>query len=99
LFVIFIVFPLDSLPQAAQSILKQSLDKENEEVKLDKALRLAVKVLSKTMDSTSLTPEKLEIGVLQKVGDEIVFRQLEAAEVDILLKEAEAEKKKEKDEN
>jgi len=85
--------------QAAQSILKQSLDKENEEVKLEKALRLAVKVLSKTMDSTSLTPEKLEIGVLQKIGDEIVFRQLDAAEVDILLKEAEAEKKKEKEES
>jgi 20S proteasome subunit alpha 3 len=66
---------------------------------LDKALRLAVKVLSKTMDSTSLTPEKLEIGVLQKVNDEIVFRQLEAAEVDILLKEAEAEKKTEKDDS
>lgn len=78
--------------------MKQSLDKENEEIKLDKALRLAVKVLSKTMDSTSLTPEKLEIGVLQKVGDDLVFRQLEAAEVDILLKEAEAEKKKEKEE-
>jgi len=85
--------------QAAQSILKQSLEKENEEIKLDKALRLAVKVLAKTMDSTSLTPEKLEIGVLQKVGDDLVFRQLEATEVDILLKEAEAEKKKEKEDS
>jgi len=87
------------MKQAAQSILKQSLEKENEEIKLDKALRLAVKVLAKTMDSTSLTPEKLEIGVLQKVGDDLVFRQLEATEVDILLKEAEAEKKKEKEDS
>jgi 20S proteasome subunit alpha 3 len=83
--------------QAAQSILKQSLEKETEEYTLDKALRLAVKVLSKTMDSTALTPDKLEIGVLHRVNDEVVFKQLEHAEVETLLKEAEAEKKEKED--
>ena len=40
---------------AAQSILKQEY---NEEMDVKQVLRLAVKVLSKTMDSTSLSAEK-----------------------------------------
>jgi len=44
--------------QAAISILKQSLGDNPEEINLEKALAIAVKVLSKTMDSTTLTADK-----------------------------------------
>jgi len=77
--------------------IRQYFEKETEEYTLDKALRLAVKVLAKTMDSTALTPDKLEIGVLHRVNDEVVFKQLGPVEVEALLKEAEAEKKEKDD--
>lgn len=44
--------------QAAQSMLKQDY---KEELTREEAVELALKVLSKTMDSTSLTAEKLEL--------------------------------------
>lgn len=50
---------------SAQSILKQEYD---ENMDLDAALNLAIKVLCKTMDSTQLTPEKLEFAVLSDEG-------------------------------
>merc|ERR1711959_32566 len=50
---------------SAQSILKQEYSHEAD---LHQALLLAIKVLSKTMDSTSLTADKLEISTLDKDG-------------------------------
>uniref|UniRef100_A0A7N0TWN2 Uncharacterized protein n=1 Tax=Kalanchoe fedtschenkoi TaxID=63787 RepID=A0A7N0TWN2_KALFE len=44
--------------QAAQSMLKQDY---KDEITRDEAVQLALKVLSKTMDSTSLTSDKLEL--------------------------------------
>lgn len=44
--------------QAAQSMLKQDY---KEDITREEAVALALKVLSKTMDSTSLTAEKLEL--------------------------------------
>ncbi|KAL8158839.1 hypothetical protein V2J09_000376 [Rumex salicifolius] len=44
--------------QAAQSILKQDY---KDDISREEAVQLALKVLSKTMDSTSLTSEKLEL--------------------------------------
>lgn len=44
--------------QAAQSMLKQDY---KEDVSREEAVQLAIKVLSKTMDSTSLTADKLEL--------------------------------------
>ncbi|CAF1931335.1 unnamed protein product [Brassica oleracea var. botrytis] len=44
--------------QAAQSLLKQDY---KEDATREEAVELALKVLSKTMDSTSLTSEKLEL--------------------------------------
>ncbi|KAF7833568.1 proteasome subunit alpha type-4 [Senna tora] len=44
--------------QAAQSILKQDY---KDEITREEAVQLALKVLSKTMDSTSLTSDKLEL--------------------------------------
>lgn len=43
--------------------MKQSLDKENEEIKLDKALRLAVKVLSKTIADNNVLSTTLLIAL------------------------------------
>merc|ERR1712226_287164 len=42
--------------QAAQNILKQDF---KEDCSLEEAKKLIIKVLSKTMDSTTLTPEKM----------------------------------------
>ncbi|BBG99814.1 20S proteasome alpha subunit C1, partial [Prunus dulcis] len=44
--------------QAAQSMLKQDY---KDDMTREEGVQLALKVLSKTMDSTSLTPEKLEL--------------------------------------
>ncbi|KAL1331102.1 hypothetical protein HN51_048354 [Arachis hypogaea] len=44
--------------QAAQSILKQDY---KDDITREEAVQLALKVLSKTMDSTSLTSEKIEL--------------------------------------
>eukprot|EP01095_Lingulamoeba_sp_RSL-Kostka_P005147 TRINITY_DN16493_c0_g1_i1.p1 TRINITY_DN16493_c0_g1~~TRINITY_DN16493_c0_g1_i1.p1 ORF type:complete len:260 (-),score=105.13 TRINITY_DN16493_c0_g1_i1:85-837(-) len=52
--------------QTAQSILKQDYD---DELSVEEALLLAVKVLSKTMDSTTLSAEKLEISTLTLNND------------------------------
>ena len=48
---------------AATSLLKQDYSKDAD---LDGGLKLALKVLSKTMDSTTLTSEKLEIATVTK---------------------------------
>mmetsp|Transcript_32607 Transcript_32607/g.45247 ORF Transcript_32607/g.45247 Transcript_32607/m.45247 type:complete len:250 (-) Transcript_32607:182-931(-) len=49
--------------QAAQSILRQDY---KEDITLDEALKLVIKVLSKTMDSTELTADKLELTSVTK---------------------------------
>ncbi|CAL9049669.1 unnamed protein product [Musa acuminata subsp. burmannicoides] len=54
--------------QAAQSMLKQDY---KDDITREEAVQLALKVLSKTMDSTSLTSEKLELAeiFLEPSGD------------------------------
>lgn len=82
---------------SAISMLKQ--DYEEEGINLDEALKLAVKVLSKTLDVQTLTSEKVEIAHLTRKDDKTVIHILTGDEVDVLLKEhkelekaAEAEK-------
>jgi 20S proteasome subunit alpha 3 len=70
--------------QAAQSILKQDYKAE---ITLKEAINLAVKVLSKTMDSTTLTGEKLEFCTVNKRGDEVVYHVMTDKEVDEYLKD------------
>merc|ERR1711871_1153499 len=67
---------------SAQSILKQDY---NEDMDLNAALLLAIKVLSKTMDSTQLTPDKLEFATLSAGGYKILAEE----ELQKLLDEAE----------
>lgn len=81
-------------------MLKQELN-ENE-INLPQAQDLAIKVLSKTLDMTKLTSEKIEMATLTRENDETVIKILTNAEVDALISkyeklEAEAEAaKKEK---
>ncbi|EDW01322.1 proteasome subunit alpha type-4 [Drosophila grimshawi] len=84
---------------AAISMLKQELaDKDN--IKLEEAKDLAVKVLSKTLDTTKLTPEKVEMATLQRINNATVYNVLEKSDVEKLIvkynkleAEAEAAKK------
>merc|ERR1712054_293929 len=67
---------------SAQSMLKQEYQ---DGINLHAAQLLAIKVLSKTMDSTSLSADKLEFAVLDKDG----YRLLQEADLQKLLDEAE----------
>lgn len=73
--------------QPATSILKQEW---NEELDLDGALQLALKVLSKTMDSTTLTPDKLDFATLtHSDADGVQFQLLGKKRLQKLLDETE----------
>eukprot|EP01027_Heterolobosea_sp_BB2_P011683 GEZU01016999.1.p1 GENE.GEZU01016999.1~~GEZU01016999.1.p1 ORF type:complete len:254 (+),score=70.44 GEZU01016999.1:125-886(+) len=83
--------------QAANSILKTEW---KEDMNLNDALRLAIKVMSKTMDSTTLTHEKLEFATITRNEKGIVqYRVLGPKELDTFLKEAEEERLKNKAED
>ncbi|KAL9551918.1 protein with putative role during mitosis [Mucor bainieri] len=69
---------------SAQSILKQD---HKEEMTLEEAKALAIKVLSKTMDSTTLTSEKLEFATIRLVDEKVKYEPYQAEEIDALLKE------------
>ncbi len=73
--------------QQAQSILKS--DYKVNETSLDDSLMLAVKVLSKTMDTTSPSAEKMEIATLTRVNGEVNYHVLDKNELEALLKRAE----------
>ncbi|XP_067666668.1 proteasome subunit alpha type-4-like [Haliotis asinina] len=84
----------------AVSMLKQEY--KDGETTLSEALALAVRVLSKTLDMTKLTPEKVEISTLTRKDNKTVIRILPHGEVEKLIKtheedeaKLEAEKKKE----
>ena len=78
---------------SAQSLLKQDY---NEECTLKEACELAVKVLSKTMDSTKLSSEKIEFATVGKTkGGKIYHHLWSAEEIDTLLKEHGLAKKEE----
>jgi len=80
--------------QAAQSILKS--DYKVAETSLKDALILAVKVLSKTMDTTSPTPDKLEFATVTRVDGKVVYHVFSKAELEQLLKDADAMLKEQK---
>ncbi|KNC87000.1 hypothetical protein SARC_00893 [Sphaeroforma arctica JP610] len=73
---------IGSNSQAAQSILKTDY---SEDMSLDDALMLAVKVLTKTMDSTTLSSEKLEFATLSRRNGKTVFEHVSAKRTDELL--------------
>ena len=68
--------------QAGKSILKTDY---KEDSPIDFNLKLAVKILMKTMDSSSASPERIELSVLRKNSDEsISLVTLTDAEVPLL---------------
>ncbi|ODM94466.1 Proteasome subunit alpha type-4 [Orchesella cincta] len=86
---------------AAISMLKQEY---KEVVTLEEAKALVVKILSKTLDTAKLSPEKLEIATLTRVKDSTIMTTLKQGEIQALInehdrleKEEEARKKREAD--
>ena len=83
--------------QSAQSSLKQYYEND---LSLNDGLKLAVKVLKKSLDKNKMTPENLEVFVLEKKGDELVQRFVKGDEINKLIavveKEDEEEKEKER---
>ncbi|KAI7886669.1 proteasome subunit alpha type-4 [Lichtheimia hyalospora FSU 10163] len=68
----------------AQSILKQDY---KDDMNVEDAKALAIKVLSKTMDSTTLNSEKLEFATIRQVDGKVVYDLFKPSEIDALLKE------------
>ncbi len=82
--------------QAGKSILKTDYNENNG---MEKNLKVAVKILLKTMDATTPSPERIELSILTKESDgSLVHRVVSEAEVSQLIaeiqKEVEAEQKK-----
>ncbi|KAK2183042.1 hypothetical protein NP493_326g02010 [Ridgeia piscesae] len=77
---------------AALSMLKQEYKEGKTTVK--DALDLAIKVLSKTLDTTKLTSEKVEIATLTREKDVTKLRILPAPELETIIKKYEAEEAK-----
>ena len=77
---------------AAVSILKQEY-KEGE-MSLDGALDLSMKVLSKTLDMTKLTSDKIEVATLKRVDGKTKIHVLTTDEMNALIAKFEAEEKK-----
>mmetsp|Transcript_17068 Transcript_17068/g.43577 ORF Transcript_17068/g.43577 Transcript_17068/m.43577 type:complete len:250 (-) Transcript_17068:49-798(-) len=71
--------------QAAQSILKQEY---KDDITVDEALKLALKTLSKTMDSTSMNSEKLEFSTVRLVNGRTECHVLTDAELAQMIKDA-----------
>ncbi|KAI9370041.1 nucleophile aminohydrolase [Aspergillus egyptiacus] len=70
---------------SAQSLLKQDY---KEDCDLKEACAMAVKVLSKTMDSTKLSSEKIEFATVGKTKEGKIYHHLwNADEINALLKE------------
>jgi 20S proteasome subunit alpha 3 len=54
---------------------------------VDDALKLAVKVMNKTMDTTTMTPERVEFCTLMRENDQVVIRTLDLEETTKLVAE------------
>jgi len=79
--------------QAAMSMLKQEY-KDDDEMNLNGALKLAVKVLSKSLDTTKLTAERVEMATLSRRDGKTAITILSNAAVTKLCDEYEEEKAK-----
>lgn len=82
----------------AQTVLKQDY---KEDISLKDAVELAIKVLSKTMDSSTLSPEKIEFATLGKSSvdpEEVVHKIWTPKEIGVLLKDLGFAKKEEDEE-
>ncbi|CAG8476026.1 4189_t:CDS:2 [Ambispora gerdemannii] len=80
---------------SAQSLLKQDY---KDEITLHESKLLALKVLSKTMDTTTLTSDKLEFATLHLNAEgKVVHQFYKSEEIDVLIKEHNEKKSNEED--
>jgi len=81
---------------AATAVSQLKQEYKEGETSLKDALDLAIKVLSKTLDMTKMSADKIEIATLQRVEGKTVIKLLTAPEMEALIKKFEdAEKEKE----
>lgn len=71
--------------QSAQSILKSDY---KDDISIEEAVKLALKVLNKTMDSTALTAEKVEIVRMSVKDGKLNYHVYSETELEPLLKES-----------
>jgi len=77
--------------ESAESVLKS--DYKVGEVDFKTGMKLAVKVMNKTMDTNTPSPEKLEFATISRGKDgKIIYHTFPKAEIEGLLKEVGAEK-------
>lgn len=69
--------------QAATSLMKQEY--KEAVIPLSKALQLAVRVLTKTCDATTLTPDKFDLATLTRVDGKLVYHEYTPTESQALL--------------
>lgn len=84
--------------QAATNVLQGDYPEEGE-LTLEEAVRLVIKVLSKTMDSTTLSPEKVELATLSRddAAHKMVYKVYEDAELKPILDAVNEQQSKEKE--
>eukprot|EP00891_Asterochloris_glomerata_P006025 jgi/Astpho2/6025/Aster-03982 len=84
--------------QGATNILKQEY---KDDITLEEAIKLIIKVLSKTMDSTTLSSEKVELATITRKDEEnlTLYHIYEDKELQPLLDAVNTETQKEKDED
>lgn len=70
----------------AQTILKEEY-KENDNISLQDALKLSVKVLSKTMDTTAPTSDKVEIATVTQENGVVKYTVMSKEKLNALLKQ------------
>jgi len=74
---------------AAVSMLKTELT-DNKNIDIAKAKELAVKVLSKTLDTNKLNSERMEMATLRRVNNKTVIDIMKSTDVDGLISKHEA---------
>lgn len=70
---------------AAISMLKQELGENEKKITLDQAKDLSIKVLVKTLDTTKLTAEKIEMATLRRIDDKTEIKILGKTDVEQLI--------------
>ena len=80
--------------QSAQSSLKQYYEND---MNLNDGLKLAVKVLKKSLDKNKMNPENVEIFVLEKKGEELCQRFVKSDEIQTFIQIVDKEDAEEKE--
>ncbi|EGV62863.1 Proteasome subunit alpha type-3 [Yamadazyma tenuis] len=69
---------------AAQTLLKKDY---KDDLTLKEGCELAIKILSKTMDSSTINSDKLEFATLSKKGDKIIHKIWSDNDIQLLIKD------------